>query len=80
MPGQSFSRDRQEHVLSRAVEVGDELAAQEAGVTVRTLQRWRTKAEARAGADEAERVDGELMVPAEPVVSSDPVEDVAAGS
>ena len=74
MPGQSFSRERREAVLSRAVEVGDEPAAREAGVTVQTLRRWRTKAEARAGADEVEQVDGDLVAP---VVSSDPVEDVA---
>ena len=79
MPGQAESRERREHVLSRAVEVGDELAAQEAGVTVPTLLRWRRKAEARSDAVEGERVDGELMVPAEPVVLSDPVEVVAGG-
>ena len=35
MPGQSFSRDKQEHALLRAVEVGDAVAAEEAGVRCR---------------------------------------------
>ena len=74
MPGQAESRERREAALSRAVEVGEDLAAEEAGVTVQTLQRWRMKAEARAAAIEGERVDGELMVPAVAVVSSEPVE------
>ena len=72
---QPFSRERREAVLSRAESVGVEVAAREAGVQPQTVERWRTKAEARAVADEAEQVDGELMVPAVPAVSPAPVEE-----
>ena len=81
---QPFSRERREHALSRAESVGDAAAAEEAGVTVKTLERWRTRAEARAVADEGERVDGELMagelvVPnVEPASSSEDAGDLEA--
>ena len=75
MPGQSFSRERRDAVLSRAVEVGVEPAAREAGVQPTTVERWRSKAEARAEADDVEQVDGELMVTAAPAVSPSPVEE-----
>ena len=75
MPGQSFSRDKQEHALSRAVEVGDAIAADEAGVQLSTLQRWRRRAEKRS---ESDGVSGEVMAAPESVLS-DFVEDEDVG-
>jgi hypothetical protein len=72
MPGQVESRARREAVLERADEVGVEAAAAEAGVTVRTVERWRSRARA-AESGEVERLDGELVVPNASVVSSAPV-------
>ncbi len=78
MPGQVESRLRRDEVLARVEQVGLERAASEAGVTVRTVERWQGKARAAESVD-GEQVDGVLMAPAAPVVSPVPVGEVDDG-
>lgn len=68
MPGQSYSRERREAALARVEEVGLDQAASEAGVTVRTLERWHVKA-ARVAEAAPEQPSTEIT---EPGTNEDP--------
>jgi hypothetical protein len=53
MPGQRSSRERRLAVLARAQQVGVELAAEEAGVTAETVERWAERLGVEPASDAA---------------------------
>jgi hypothetical protein len=74
MAGRRAQRQRRQQILERAVEIGDEAAAIEFGVTIRTLRKWRGEPE-----PDQPQTDAEPRPPAQSESKPEPPEKPKPG-